>query len=143
MRFRVRTLVLGVGVVSVVMGLAREVHRRHERFRYLACYHRGAATRLENEALGFASILHHLSDEQRERIADGGGPEKRLAYEASKYHWNLCDKYMQAEYDFKLWVPADPPPPPLSNPSVHVFDWEKWKRSERLHADWPAWAAPG
>lgn len=111
-RLSVRAMMCLVLVVGLVPGLAVLVKRRAEGFRNLATYHWRMEFQLRHEALGVGAIIaSHHPGLDLDDMARRSGPQSVIAYNASKYHGFLSDKYTEAAKRPWLPVQADPPTP--------------------------------
>lgn len=136
LKCRVRTLLIGVAALAVIFAWVA-IDRRSKRFNDLAVHHLQAHEILVDQAGGPLDCLQVSDDETWETAAEerfaARGEREHLAYKASRYHWELFEKYRRAAVHPWLWVVADSPPPQMANPRFipdasydqMVRDWDK------------------
>ena len=117
MRYRIRTLFIGVAAIASLLGAGLGHHNRIESRRRLALYHDRAANVLL-ERTGESCIDCVRSETEIERILRNRGDAQWLAYQAMIYHQGLSEKYLLAADQSSLWVAPDPEPPPGAFPDL-------------------------
>jgi hypothetical protein len=101
-RFRIREIMIAVGIVAVVLGLGATVQRRKERYPLLAAYHQGQREIWAREAWPTAEhvcIYPNVRSEQQEMLEDHVsryGPKAGLALDRALQHHNLSEAYKRA-----------------------------------------------
>ena len=123
LRWRVRSLLVGIALLATGLAAWVAIERRAGRFRSLAAYHLPANGILVDQAGGGLECVQVGEDETLEaaveRVFAARGGQEYLASKAAMYHWALFEKYRAAAATPWRSVAADPPSPPMANPPFH------------------------